>query len=198
VKAIVSGGEIGAVHAARLVLHNAYGPDQPGFYDRALSGGGCVMDLGIHLVDLALWVLGEPDVVDVSARLYAAGRSLPPGAGAVEDFATARLDLKGGPHAEIACSWNLHAGRDAVIEAAFHGTEGGVTFRNVNGSFYDFTVERCRGTSRETIVTPPDAWGGRAIVAWAERLAAGERFDPAAMNFVKVAPVLDRIYGHSA
>jgi predicted dehydrogenase len=48
------------VFAVDLVFHNAYGPDKPWFYDPELSGGGCVMDLGVHLVDLALWSLDFP------------------------------------------------------------------------------------------------------------------------------------------
>jgi predicted dehydrogenase len=48
------------VRAVDLTFHNAYGPDKPWFYDPAQSGGGCVMDLGVHLVDLALWTLGWP------------------------------------------------------------------------------------------------------------------------------------------
>lgn len=55
---LVRDGALGHVHAIDLTFHNAYGPDKPWFYDPALSGGGCVMDLGVHLVDLALWTLG--------------------------------------------------------------------------------------------------------------------------------------------
>src|SRR4051812_3223262 len=55
-------GELGKIFAVDLVFHNAYGPDKPWFYNRALSGGGCVMDLGIHLIDLALWCLDFPKV----------------------------------------------------------------------------------------------------------------------------------------
>jgi hypothetical protein len=67
----------------------------------------------------------------------------------------------------------------------------------VNGSFYDFTVERFRGTARETLASPPDAWSGRAAVAWAERLARGARFDPDAAGLVRVAEVLDAVYASS-
>ena len=63
---------------------------------------------------------------------------------------------------QLACSWRLHAGCDAMISAAFHGTHGGAALRNVNGSFYDFVAERYRGTGRETLASPPDEWGGRA------------------------------------
>ena len=65
----------------------------------------------------------------------------------------------------------------------------------MDGSFYDFTAELYHGTARETLATPPDAWGGRAAADWAERLSAGERFDPECERLVDVAAVLDRIYG---
>jgi predicted dehydrogenase len=195
VRRVLETREIGTVYAVDLVFHNAYGPDKPWFYDRRLSGGGCVIDLGIHLVDLALWALGHPRVEEVSSRLFAAGRRLRPDDEAVEDYAEARLDLDGGAVARLSCSWRLSAGRDAVIEAAFYGTDGGVALRNVGGSFYDFVAERTRGTRREVLCEGPDAWGGRAAVAWARALAAGAGFDREAERLVTLADVLDRIYG---
>jgi predicted dehydrogenase len=202
IRDLVRGGELGDVYAVDLVFHNAYGPDKPWFFDPRLSGGGCVIDLGIHLVDLALWTLDFAPVDAASGRLYARGVPLPavaPGGepAAVEDYAVARLDLATGATVQLACSWNLHAGVDAVIGAAFYGTRGGAALRNVGGSFYDFTAERFSGTRRETLSAPPDEWGGRAAVAWAAALAAGARFDPAAERLVDVAAALDGIYGRA-
>jgi predicted dehydrogenase len=193
----VRSGALGRVFAADLAFHNAYGPDKPWFYDPALSGGGCVMDLGVHLVDLALWTLDFPEVSCVSAALFAGGEPLLGGGrpDRAEDYAVATVGLATGAVVRLACSWRLHAGRDAAISAAFYGTEGGAALRNVGGSFYDFTAERYCGTARETLAAPPDAWGGRAAAHWAARLAAGERFDPEAERLVDVAGVLDRIYG---
>jgi len=195
IREIARSGELGRVYAVDLVFHNAYGPDKPWFHDPALSGGGCVMDLGVHLVDLALWALDFPDVAGVSARLFAGGEPLGGRPDRVEDYAVATLDLGTGAVVQLACSWRLQAGRDAIVSAAFYGTEGGVALHNVNGSFYDFTAERYRGTATETLSTPPDAWGGRAAAEWATRLAAGERFDAGADRLVTVAQVIDRIYG---
>jgi len=192
---IVVGGMVGRIHAVDLVFHNAYGPDKPWFYDAALSGGGCVIDLGVHLIDLALWTLGFPKVINVSGHLFAQGEPLPSNPSVVEDFAVATLTLDEGAIVRLACSWRLHAGRDAEIRAAFYGTEGGAALYNVDGSFYHFVAERYRGTARETLASPPDEWGGRAAVDWAVRLAAGGRFDPDAEHFIEVAQVLDRIYG---
>ncbi len=194
VRDVVSGGAIGEVFAADLVFHNAYGPDKRWFYDRRLSGGGCVMDLGIHLVDMALWTLNFPRVTDVRSRLFAGGRPLRGSGDAVEDFATASLEMETGATVSLACSWNLAAGQDAVISATFYGTGGGVQMRNVGGSFYDFVAERFDGTSRTLLVEPPDQWGGRAGVHWAGQLGAGARFDPQAERLEEISAVLDRIY----
>ena len=192
-------GAIGDVYAVDLVFHNAYGPDKAWFTDPALSGGGCVIDLGIHLVDLALWLRGpEVKVEDVSSRLFAGGRPLGPDPAEVEDHAVAQLGLADGGVVTLACSWFLDAGCDAVIRATLHGTAGTLEVANVAGSFYDFRAAIHRGTSTEVLADPPDEWGGRAAVAWAERVAAGERFDAGNEELVEVAAVLDRIYGRTA
>jgi predicted dehydrogenase len=193
IRGLIQSGELGSVFACDLVFHNAWGPDKAWFYDPALSGGGCVMDLGVHLVDLALWALDFPEVTGATAQLLHKGAPLREGV--VEDYAVAQLDLASGTSVRLACSWNLPAGQEAVISAAFYGTGGGAALKNVGGSFYDFTAERYRGTSAETLVSPPDEWGGRAAADWAVRLGAGERFDPAAERLVTVAHALDRIYG---
>ena len=192
--ALVRSGELGRIFAVDLVFHNAYGPDKPWFYDPARSGGGCVIDLGVHLIDLALWTLGFPEVATVSSSLFAKGHSLSDRAAQVEDYAVATLQVADGPAIQLACSWQLQAGREAVIGATFYGTGGGAGFHNCDGSFYEFIAERYFGTRRETLAAPPDDWGGRAAVDWAQRLAAGAKFDPVAARLVDVAHVIDRIY----
>jgi predicted dehydrogenase len=195
IRNLLRGGDLGHIYAVELTFHNAYGPDKPWFYDPKLSGGGCVIDLGVHLVDLALWVLDFPAVTCASSRLFAQGEPLAACAGRAEDYAIATLNLETGASVHLGCSWRLPAGQDAVISAAFYGTRGGAALRNVNGSFYDFVAELYRGTAREVLTTPPDAWFGRAAVDWAARLAARNSFDPSAERFADVAEVLDRIYG---
>ena len=195
IRSLVASGEIGDVYAVDLTFHNAYGPDKAWFRDPRLSGGGCVIDLGIHLVDLALWTLGFPDVGAVTSRLYARGALLGRAAEQVEDHAVAQFDLAGGAVVRLACSWNLPAGCDAVIQASFFGSTGGVMLSNVGGSFYDFVTDRFRGTARERLCAPPDDWGGRAIVEWARQLGAGHGFDRSAERLVDVAAVLDAVYG---
>jgi predicted dehydrogenase len=195
VRALLADGALGDVYAGDLVFHNAYGPDKPWFTDPARSGGGCVIDLGIHLVDLALWLLGRPKTDAVTSRLYAKGRLLDADPAVVEDYAVARLDLDTGVTLSLTCSWFLHAGVNAEIGVTLHGTDGSVSISNVGGSFYDFTAHHLTGTSSRLLAEPPDEWGGRAAVEWARQLAGSPRFDPAVTDLVEVAAVLDRVYG---
>ena len=190
----IRAGELGHVFAADLVFHNAYGPDKPWFYDRAQSGGGCVMDLGVHLLDLALWALDYPAVTAVSSRLFAGGERLAPGTQAVEDFAEAQVDLATGATLRLACSWRLPIGADAAISASFRGTGGGATLRNMDGGFATFAAARHAGTASWDLGEPDSGWSGGAAADWARRLAAGEGFDPAAEQLVDLAAGLDRIY----
>lgn len=192
---LIHSGALGCIYTVDLVFHDAYGPDKPWFYDPSMGGGGCLMDLGTHLVDLALWMLDFPTVQEVSTRLYAQGIPLHTPGVMSEDYATAQLDLDNGATVRLACSWHLPIGADAVIEATFYGTRGAVTLRNTNGSFYDFTVEHLQGKTRQPLSTLPDAWGERALVDWVQRLTRDGSYDVQAERLVDVAHVLDRIYG---
>jgi predicted dehydrogenase len=186
----VEAGEIGRLHSLDLAFHNAYGPDKPWFTDAKLAGGGCLIDLGTHLVDLALWLTGAEEVAVETARtLSLHGHE-------VEDQASAELTL-GEVRAHLACSWFQPAGGECAFECTAWGGEGAVSVRNVGGSFYDFRAELWRGTSSETLVEPPDAWSGRAIAAWAERLAADRGYDPAAEELALLARTIDDVYAEA-
>ncbi len=188
-------GSLGEIYAADLVFHNAYGPDKSWFYDPALSGGGCLIDLGIHLVDLALWVLGFPQITHVASSLLSGGKPLSHPLKQTEDYVSAQFDTSSGTSVRMACSWKLPAGKDADIRAFFYGTKGAAGFYNINGSFYDFQAVLCRGTSSEVIVSPPDEWGGKALIEWTKRLTADRTFNPDIKTYQQVAETIDRIYG---
>jgi predicted dehydrogenase len=190
---IIRSGELGKIYAVDLKFHNAYGPGKPWFYDVKLSGGGCVLDLGIHLIDLLLYALDFPEVVKVNSQLSSKGVNAKD-KNIVEDYASVLMQLDNDIAATLSCSWNLKAGCEAIIEASFYGTEGGVSFHNINGSFYDFVAKRFWGTKMETLAEPPDAWGGRALVNWIHQLSINNNYDKQADDYYKSAEIIDRIY----
>ena len=196
IRQLIRSGALGRIYAVEAVFHNAYGPDRAWFYDAQQSGGGCLLDLGIHLVDLTLWCLDYPQVNNVVGHLLNREPAPPDRAHRVEDYAAAQLLLGNGASVQLACSWHAPAGCDAEIRVTFFGSGGGATFANVDGSFFDFTALQFQpDRSRHTLVSPPDAWGGRAAVEWCRRLRQSAGFDPEIEHLGTVAETLDRIYG---
>ena len=194
----IRAGELGKIFAADLTFHNAYGPQSEWFWNRELAGGGCLIDLGVHLVDLALWLLDFPRVLNAHATLMRNG--CPAARDEVEDYAVGELTLAGDVSVRLACSWNLNAGEDAAISARFFGTQAGVAMNNVGGSFFDFSADLLRGRNREPLASPPDSWGGRAAIDWLHRLNTGAAFNESTSGLLETATALDRLYasaGHN-
>lgn len=193
---IISQGDLGTIFSVNLTFHNAYGPDKPWFYNIHQSGGGCIMDLGIHLIDLAMWCLNFPQIETLHSILFHQGEKLSMFNHQVEDYASVSMMTNTGININIQCSWNLSAGKDAEIAAFFYGTKAGAGFRNLNGSFFDFVAQKYEGTKTTTLVSPPDAWGGRATIDWARKLSQQTGYDhQSAREYITTAEIIDRIYG---
>jgi predicted dehydrogenase len=194
-KKVIQNHEIGNIFAVDCCFHNAYGPDKAWFYDPESSGGGCLIDLGIHLIDLSMWIMGFPKVNDVSGALYSKGtrikRSLKSN---VEDFADVRIELETGTVIKTACSWKISAGCNAIINWTFYGSNGTICVKNVNGSFYDFITEKYSGTSRSVLHNSPQNWGEVAIREWAKKLFVCNKFDESVEKLIAISSVIDQVY----
>jgi predicted dehydrogenase len=191
----VQAGEIGDVIAVDLTFHNAYGPDKSWCQDRRLAGGGCLMDLGVHLLDLCLWLQGMPPTERVRSRLFAQGVPVQ-GCDAVEDLAFAEFIQANGAIVRLACSWHAHIGQGAIIQIAIAGTRGGAHWTNIDGSFYDFQLDLIHGTNRERLSGRGGGgdWGPRALQAWIEQLRISNRFDPEADEIIRSAALIEEVY----
>jgi predicted dehydrogenase len=196
-KALIAAGELGAITAAELRFHNAYGPDAAWYYEPARSGGGCLLDLGCHLLDLCHWLLGAGRPIDVRGRCTRGRTALAPPVWDAEDFVMADVTYEGGLHVHLGCSWRAPAGRGAVIGCRIFGTRGGASIRNVGGSFYDFRVELHHGAETRVLAEPPDAWPGRALIDWTHRLRSGTPLGDDLDELPATAAVIERIYGRT-
>jgi UDP-N-acetyl-2-amino-2-deoxyglucuronate dehydrogenase len=84
----------------------------------ALDGGGALMNQGIHLVDLLIWLMGD-EVVEVQARTATLAHTIE-----VEDCASATLHFAGGALGAIAATTAAAPGFPHRVEV--YGTQGGI------------------------------------------------------------------------
>ncbi|HJN14670.1 MAG TPA: Gfo/Idh/MocA family oxidoreductase, partial [Armatimonadota bacterium] len=124
-KELLERGTIGQPTMARVTLTGMYGPPGDGTIPWRLqpevSGGGGLMDVGSHRLDLLVHLLGE--VRDVSAFVDTISSDL-----AVDDSASLLLKFAGGAQAVVSCHWNV---ADAVDELEVGGTKGRLMATNV-------------------------------------------------------------------
>jgi predicted dehydrogenase len=188
----IRAGELGEINAIDLIFHNAYGPNKQWCFDRSQAGGGCLLDLGVHLIDLALWLQDAPSMRVVSSRLFSQGRVAT--RQDVEELAYVELVQSNGAVVRIACSWHAQIGCDAEISAHIQGSRGGARWRNVNGSFVDFELDLLRGNQREHLGSSRDDWGPGALCAWIQRLRADSSFDDEALGIAAGAKLIEQAY----
>ena len=136
VKAQIASGVLGDIYHARAWWIRRSGlPAAPTFIYRSQSGGGPCIDLGVHVLDLTLWLMGHPKPVAVSgvARAELAhhagaftawGRELIPPDTDVEDFAAALIRFEDDATLILETSWLLHHPGEE-IKVWLYGTEGG-------------------------------------------------------------------------
>lgn len=114
------------------------------FGRKALSGGGPLIDLGVHRLDLAMWLMGSPEPVTVSgaihdhiakARAAASGKTFD-----VEDFSTGFVRFANGASLVFETSWAGHQEEPESMMTMVMGTQGSLVHRNEGGG-YQFVGE---------------------------------------------------------
>jgi predicted dehydrogenase len=142
----VEQGLIGDVYFARTVWHRRRGIPRFGgwFGQKALSGGGPMIDLGVHRLDLALWFMGHPRPVWVMASAYDAIASrLAREQGKAfdcEDLAVGLIRFENGAMLEVEASWAANIAERELMETRLFGAKGGMVQRNT-GEGYQFESE---------------------------------------------------------
>lgn len=70
-KRYIESGKAGEIYAGHCAWQRRRGtPGSGWFTDKARSGGGPLIDLGVHMIDLAIWLMGSPRPVSVSGSTY--------------------------------------------------------------------------------------------------------------------------------
>jgi predicted dehydrogenase len=149
----VLAGDLGEVYHVKAFWRRRSGIPRIGswFGNKAISGGGGLLDIGVHMLDLALHLIGNFDVRTVSGVAYTkfGNRGLGDGAWGlserdqasfdVDDFASAFIRLSGGVSVQLDAGWAMHQEHANEQDVLLYGTEAGASvigeklFRNGAG-----------------------------------------------------------------
>ena len=114
------------------------------FFDKQQSGGGPLIDLGVHRLDLALWLMGYPKPVWVMASTYAKfGPEMGRKVGleyTVEDLACAMIKFENGITLELDASWASNIKENELQTIRLLGDKGGMYQYNLEEG-YTYDVE---------------------------------------------------------
>lgn len=152
---LLAGGTIGRVLSVQTVFCEPAAPEaSEGWRRTRASGGGVLLDLASHHIDLVRWMLGD-EVTVVEARIESRRSE--------QDCAWLRLSLRGG--AEVAGFFSFCAGRTDTLEfTGGHGVLRVDRFRTVP----EVRLSRRLGYGVRSALIVPDAaalaWGLRRII----------------------------------
>jgi predicted dehydrogenase len=180
-KQYVASGDLGDVYFARCGWIRRNGiPGWGGWFtQKELAGGGPLIDLAVHMLDLTMWLMGNPEPECVLASTYSVfgpkmealgpwGTPNKKGKFDVEDMAVAMIKFAGNKTIAVEASWASRCKREWVYSTIM-GTQAGASLERVFGfdgvddssldSLEVFTQEHGVPVNRELVVEPDPAMG---------------------------------------
>ncbi len=193
-KKYIENGDLGEIYYAKTGWIRRDGiPGLGGWFTtKSQSGGGPLIDIGVHVLDLTLWLIGNPRPVSVMGCAYAkfgpkkaaeTGKSYD-----VEDLAAGFIKLENGASLFLEASWAQYIEHDTFY-STICGTEGGANlepfkiFKTINGAHADITphFRQVNGHDREV------QHFAECLLEGKEPLATGE-------HGLHIMKILDAIY----
>lgn len=208
-RAEVETGVLGDVYHSRAwMIRRAAAPVRPGFIMKKHSGGGPCIDIGVHILDLALWMMGNPRPVAVTgvANAHLAhqkgafsvwGGEIPKELD-VEDFAAAFVRFENGGSLILEVSWLLHhdVGEDVGntdSQLWLYGTKAGAHWPKCE--IYETNYKTRQHYNRKLKTTDSSMRAhARECVEFARAVATGGPSPVPAEQALQVMAILDGIY----
>ena len=150
-KKFVEAGRMGEIYCGRCGWQRRRGiPGKGGWFTtKAQSGGGPLIDLGVHMIDLAIWLMGNPTPVAVSANTYTKfadndtsdsenskfGDKNAEGTFDVEDLAMGMIRFDNGAVLQIEFSWASNIKEENRF-VELRGTKAGLKWKENEVEFF--------------------------------------------------------------
>ncbi|YCA41814.1 Gfo/Idh/MocA family oxidoreductase [Bacillus sp. JZ8] len=133
----VLNGILGDIYVVKAkALRRSGVPGWGGFTNLSIQGGGPLIDLGVHMLDVALYVLGYPKIEKVTAKMYqkignkkshGSFGEWDPEKFEVEDSLFAFIELEGGGLLQLETSFALNIKETSIMNVEFCGDQAGAT-----------------------------------------------------------------------
>lgn len=206
IKAMLEAGDLGKVYAAKTGWLRRKGiPGWGSWFTRMdEAGGGPLIDIGVHMLDLSLYLMGGPKPVAVYGSTYAEFGPRKMGTGTwgtpdwdgvydVEDLASAMIKMDDGSTLSLDVSWALNSGEFDFPFVHLFGNEGGVAFKK-EATFY----QEKDGELSEKELEPLEGEDRRFLAAYfLECVRDGKQPHNDAMSGLTNMLILDAIYQSS-
>lgn len=210
VKEQVEKGALGPIYNAKTGWLRRKGIPGWGtwFTQMSKSGGGPLIDIGVHMLDLSLHLMGSPKPVSVFGTTYAEFGPKRKGIGTwgkpdwngiydVEDLATALIKMEDGSTLSLDVSWAAHT--DYIDNGPYiylMGSEGGASLRGGKGHLHTELFDR---TADIELTTPQNDEGARVRLSrhFIECVKEGKEPITSAMSGLTNSLVLEAIYESS-
>jgi predicted dehydrogenase len=136
------------------------------FTDRAQSGGGALVDLGVHMLALAWKLLSSPQPQSIFAVTHRKFESQVPAnlKFDVEDFASALVRFENGSTLDLSTSWSINqAPSQQGMICRVYGTEGGIDVYTAAGAVLHRGFD-AKGNARSSPLKPPRVTAHAALM----------------------------------
>jgi predicted dehydrogenase len=202
-KQAIAKGLAGDVYHARAAWMRTRGiPIGTGWFtDKSKAGGGALIDIGVHMLDLAWYLLGQPKPVSAFGATHQKFRAVVPAERTfdVEDAAFALVRFEGGKTLELATSWALNQPpQQQGTMVRIFGDKAAVDVYTKEGAmlYRDFDE---KGDSRASLLKPPRVVSHAALMRHFKECVHGKATPViGASQGVQLMQMLDAIYKSAA
>ncbi len=145
-KSLVNSGELGELFYIKCGWLRKQSSEQKWFLNKSQSGGGVIIDLGILILDLAVWMFGDVQPLSVSVQKYNHNTK------EVEDSAVGIIKFENEKVVMFEVSWGLHSEDDSFKLTAY-GTKGTAklnplrAYRRLATTTIDYTPAKTTNTN---------------------------------------------------